>query len=114
MIMARWINIVAPFNYEHSRTSVTFYSATGEFLVPENVADFAVANGFAIDGKTPGSRARSIKSGPKRVQRRRKPANPKANAAADNRSDHKLAGASVPATDSTGVRSAVDSAAEQR
>lgn len=63
----RWITIhKVPYDFEHSRTSVTCYSQPGEFLVPARVADDAVAKGYASEGRLPELNTRSRKSGPAR------------------------------------------------
>lgn len=89
----------APFDFEHSRTSVTQYSATGEFLVPARVADYAVAKGYATEGWASDSTTRTGKSGPrrKRATGRRKSAKPAGDAAPVNRSEHGMGRASVAA-----------------
>lgn len=48
--MARRINILkAPFDYHWpGRQAVTHFSATGKFLVKDEVAEFAIAKGYAI------------------------------------------------------------------
>jgi hypothetical protein len=87
----------APFDFEHSRTSVTHYSATGEFLVPAKVADYAVGRGYATEGWASDSATRTVKSGP----RRRKATTPakkrtaNADAGADTGSDAGMGGTSV-------------------
>lgn len=52
--MPRWINIIgAPFDYEWpGRSAVTHFSANGDFMVKDEVADFAVKRGYALEGKT--------------------------------------------------------------
>ncbi len=62
-----------PFDFEHSRTSVTHYSATGEFLVPGRVADFAVSRGYATEGWAGDSVTRTVKGGPRRRKRATSP-----------------------------------------
>lgn len=63
----RWITLhKVPYNFEHSRLSVTCYSETGEYLVPGRVADDAVAKGYATEGRLPERNTRTRKSGPPR------------------------------------------------
>jgi len=71
--MARWITIIkAPFDYPWpDRSAITAFTATGEQFVKDEVADFAVRKGYALEGKANAS-ARSVKGGVKRVTRRRK------------------------------------------
>jgi hypothetical protein len=107
----------APFDFYHSRSSVTCYSQTGEFLVPARVADAAVSQGYATEGWARDSRTRTSKSGParKRATSPAKRAMPKADAATtttDNGTDAGLAGEGLSADDRAGVRGAVDQAAE--
>lgn len=97
----RKITIVkAPFDFEHSRLSVTQYSATGEFLVPGRVADFAVAKGYATEGWASDSTTRTAKSGPRRrkvATSKGKSAKPASHAAAVERSDAGMDGTGVAA-----------------
>lgn len=90
--MARWITVHKPFDYHWpGRSAVTVFRAAdcGEHLVKDEVADFAVANGYASEGKLDGS-ARSTKGNRKRV--RAKKGKPAAKAA-DSRPDDAVAGA---------------------
>jgi hypothetical protein len=75
----RWITVRKPFDYHWpGRAAVTAYREAdlGEHMVKAEVADFAVENGYATEGKLDGSEARSRKgTGAKRTSsRRRKPA----------------------------------------
>lgn len=117
----RWITIIkVPYNYEFSRTSVACYREPGEYMVKAEVADHAVANGYAIDGRSAKSTARSIKSGPpakkrapaKKATAAARSATAAGDAATDKRSDDGMAGTHVPAADRADVRSAVDQAPE--
>jgi hypothetical protein len=90
----------APFDFEHSRTSVTHYSATGEFLVPARVADFAVARGFATEGWASDSSTRTAKGGPRRRKRATRAggsAKPAADARSHARSDDAMGRTGVAA-----------------
>jgi hypothetical protein len=71
--MPRWINIIkAPFDYRWpDRNAITAFTVTGDQLVKDEVADFAVGKGYAIEGKA-NATARSVKGGGKRVTRRRR------------------------------------------
>jgi hypothetical protein len=74
--MPRWITVRKPFDYRWpGRAAVTAFREAdlGEHLVKAEVADFAVGNGYATDGKLDGS-ARSRKG-------RRRAARPKKDAA---------------------------------
>lgn len=54
--MARWINIASPFNYHWpDRSAVTHYAETGDHFVKDEVADFAVEEGYASEGKADAS-----------------------------------------------------------
>lgn len=69
---SRWITVRTPFDYTWPSRAITHYSEPGDQLVKDDVADFAVANGYATEGKADGS-ARSRKGGKgKRVRRARK------------------------------------------
>jgi hypothetical protein len=95
----RRITIHAPFNFERSRSSVTFYSATGEFFVPGDAADFAIANGYATEGWARGSTTRTSKGGTRRKKAtgQRKSVKAKADAGTDTGSDAGMGGTAVAA-----------------
>lgn len=67
----RWITVRKPFDYRWASGAVTTWrdADLGEHLVKAEVADFAVAGGYATEGKIDGS-ARSRKgTGAKRARR---------------------------------------------
>jgi len=74
--VARWITIIkAPFDYRWpDRSAITAFSATGEHMVKDEIADFAVKSGYAIEGKADPT-VRSTKG--KRPRRAKTAANPK-------------------------------------
>lgn len=81
--MARWITVRKPFDFTWPSRAITAFSERdlGEHLVKDELADFAVAGGYATEGKADEA-ARSRKgTGAKRVRRARKGA--KAAKAAD-------------------------------
>lgn len=89
-----------PYNYSWpGRSAVTVFRETGEYLVKAEVADHAVANGYAIPV-------------PPRSQPRRKKAIAKADAGADSRSDAGVAGEGLAADDRAHVRGAMGEGAE--
>jgi hypothetical protein len=51
--MPRWITVRKPFDYTWPSRAITHYSADdlGDHHVKDEVADFAVANGYATEGK---------------------------------------------------------------
>lgn len=111
----RWITVTGKFDYRWpGRSAITHYRAdAGEQLVKGEVADYAVAKGYATEGKADGSEARSTKG--KKRTRRRKAAKPEADATAtDTAADDGLAGSGVAADDSAEVRDPVDQAAGER
>lgn len=61
--MARWITVkTVPFDYRWpDRSAITAFTTAGEYFVKDEVADFAIERGYASDGKTEGSTARSTK-----------------------------------------------------
>jgi hypothetical protein len=60
--MARWITVHAAFDYPWpGRSAITAFSDPGEYMVKDEVADFAVAGGHATEGKAEGSATRSRK-----------------------------------------------------
>lgn len=119
----RWITVRKPFDYRWpDRSAMTAYTEAdlGEHYVKAEVADFAVAGGYASEGKLDGSEAKAPKVKRKRAKRPSstrtaapKPATPSADAAAaDNGSNAGMAGSDLAAADSAEVRGAVDPAAE--
>lgn len=67
--MARWITVRSAFDYRWpGRNAVTEFNTPGEFMVKDEVADFAIAKGFATEGKAEGSTTRSVKG---KTRRRR-------------------------------------------
>lgn len=90
----------APFNFEHSRISVTHYSANGEFLVPGKVADFIVAKGYGHEGWASDSTTRTTKGGPRRrkgATSRRKSVKPSVDAGTDTSTDVRVGRADISA-----------------
>lgn len=84
--MARWINILKPFNYHWPRRqAVTHYSAAhlGDKFVKDEVADFAVGKGYATEGKVDETSRSTKGKSPKKGKRTAK--------AADHRSDDPVA-----------------------
>lgn len=65
----RWITVRKPFDYRWASGAITFFSQPGEQYVKGEVADFAVANGHATEGKADGSEARSKKGGKRKSRR---------------------------------------------
>lgn len=64
--MPRWITVRERFDYRWpDRPAVTNFPA-GEHFVKDEVADFGVGKGYAVEGRLDGSEARSAKSGPAR------------------------------------------------
>lgn len=89
-----------PYDFEHSRISVTCYSEPGEYMVPARVADDAVAKGYATEGWESLTTTRTTKGGPKRAKkatRARKSATAKPDAGADTGSDLGMGGTAVAA-----------------
>ena len=105
----RWITVRKPFDYHWpGRSAITTWREAdlGEHLVKAEVADFAVAGGYATEGRLDRS-ARSRKgTGAKRRTRRKKDAPP--GKAADNRSDDAVVEPGVAVPDRTADRSGVD------
>lgn len=114
--MPRWITITQEFNYRWPGVqAVTHFRATPahpiprEELVKDDVADFAIAKGFATEGRADGSTAKSRKSGPPAKTRRRKTGKAKVDAApADHGPDDGVDGAGVADDDRASLRGAVD------
>lgn len=105
----------APYNFEHSRSSVTCYSEPGEFLVPARVADDAVAKGYATEGWAGDSMTRTSKGGGRRKKRatsQRKSATAKPDAGAVLGSDDGMGGTGVPAPDRPGLGQPLADSAE--
>ena len=70
--MARWITIIkTPFDHRWPSGAITHYTKTGEFLVKDEVAERAVARGYAFEGKASDIRS-SKTAGAGRVRRARK------------------------------------------
>lgn len=58
----RWITVRRAFDYHWpGRSAVTAFREPGEYMVKAEVANFAVRNGHATEGKADGSEARSRK-----------------------------------------------------
>lgn len=112
--MARWINVTkAPFDYRWpDRSAITAFKENGDHFVKDEVADFAVANGYASEGKG-NPKSRSSKGGKKRVRARNprsRKAKEKAPAkAADMGAAAGLGNGDVPAADRPADRPGVDS-----
>lgn len=105
----RWITVRKAFDYHWpGRTAITQFSDAdlGEHLVKAEVADFAVDNGYADEGKIDGS-ARSRKG-----RKRRSRAKPKKDApaaeAADTQPSAPVGDANAPDADRPADRPAVD------
>lgn len=78
--MPRWINIIgAPFDYYWpDRSAVTHFSENGDFMVKDEVADFAVKRGLALEGKKDGaSRSLKGKTAPRKRATTRRAAKPR-------------------------------------
>lgn len=113
----RWITVRKPFDYRWpDRSAMTVYREAdlGEHLVKAEVADYAVAGGYASEGKLDGSEAEAPKGkrGKKATSSRTarpKAAKPSADAAAaDDGTDASLAREDLPPDDSAAPGSAVD------
>ncbi|MGJ0508930.1 MAG: hypothetical protein ACR652_17740 [Methylocystis sp.] len=54
---SRWITVRVPFDYRWSSGAITAFRAEhiGEHMVKDELADFAVARGYATEGKVDGS-----------------------------------------------------------
>jgi hypothetical protein len=84
-----------PYNYEWpGRNAVTCTREPGEYLWKAEMADDAVAKGYAIEGWAADSTTRSSKG---RSQRRRSSVTPKPDAATDMGSDAGMGGTAVAA-----------------
>jgi hypothetical protein len=95
--MAHWITIRKPFDYRWPSGAITFFAEPGEQMVKNEVADFAVDNGYATEGKADGSEARSTKGGRKRRSSRKREA--PAAATADTGPADRLGDADIPPDD---------------
>lgn len=111
--MARWITVTKPFNFSFSRSAALHFAEHPQFPFPreeyvkDEVADFAVARGYATEGKARGSATKSRKgktASPKRARTTRNA--PSAN----RRSVASVGSADVPTADSAGDGSGVDQA----
>lgn len=73
--MARWVNVTKPFDYRWpGLPALTAFTARelGDQFVKDEIADFAVAMGYASEGKADAS-SRSLKGGnARRVRRSRR------------------------------------------
>ena len=104
--------INVPYNYEFTRTSVAVWRKPGEYLVKAEVADHAVANGYAIDGWAARGRVAGKEAAKPRATSRRKSATPKADAGTDIRSHQGVGGTDLAADDSASAGGAVAPAAD--
>lgn len=106
----RWITIIkAPFDYYWpDRSAVTCFRETGEFFEKAEICDYAVANGYALEGRDSSSRTRSRKG----KTSRRKSAKPKTDAGPDKANDAGMGGTGVAADDRAGAGRAVAAAAD--
>jgi hypothetical protein len=68
---SRWITVREPFNYYWPSRAVTHFSADdlGEHRVKNEVADFAIAQGKATEGKVDGSEATPPPARKRKVKR---------------------------------------------
>lgn len=108
---SRWVTVRKPFNYAWpGRQAVTHFSASdlGEHLVKDEVADFAVAGGYATEGKVDGS-ARSRKGGKGKRVRAAKKKGPPAAATADSQPGAPVGDEDAADADRSADRPAVDS-----
>lgn len=102
--MARWITVREPFEYRWpDRSAITHFHTPGDFMVKDEVADFAIEKGYAAEGKSD-QKSRSRKG----TGARRRKEKPAANAA-DTGSVAGVGDANAPNTDRTADRPAVDS-----
>jgi hypothetical protein len=108
--MARWITVRRRFDYHWpGRSALTAFRDPGEYMVKDEVADFAVANGHATEGKLAGSKARSRKG--KTETHNRGKAAAKGSAAAetaDNRPGDRVAEPDLAVPDRPDDRASVD------
>lgn len=104
--MARWITVRKPFNYFWpGRSAVTHFREPGDQMVKDEVADFAVANGYATEGKVDGS-SRSDKG--TNARRRAKKKDVPAAKAADSGPATRMGDANPALPDRPADRPAVD------
>ena len=105
--MARWINVTkAPFDYRWpDRSAITAFTSTGDHFVKDELADFAVAKGYASEGKG-NPKSRSSKGGPKRVRRAKRETAPAKTANVESAA--RVGNADVPAADRSADRPGVD------
>jgi hypothetical protein len=110
--MARWITVKkAPFDYRFPyRTAITAFTDPGEYFVKDEVAEFAVRNGYAREGKADAF-ARSHKGRGARRSRRKETAAAKA---ADDQPGTGVGDAYPADPDRTADRPAVDRDAGER
>jgi hypothetical protein len=89
--MPRWITVRRPFDYHWPSRAITAFSENdlGEHFVKDELADFALMEGHATEGKVDAA-ARSRKSLGKRAVRRH-PKGPRAAKTAHDRSDDAVA-----------------------
>jgi len=101
--MPRWINLIgAPFDYHWpDRSAVTHYSENGDFFVKDEVADYAVKRGLALEGKADAA-SRSRKG---KTPARKRPTRGRASNA---RAVPPVGDKGVPAADRPAGRPAVD------
>jgi hypothetical protein len=72
--MPRWITVRTPFNYHGpDRSAVTHFKDPGDQFVKDEVADFAVAKGYATEGKVDGSSRSRKGTGKRRPGPRKEP-----------------------------------------
>ena len=104
----RWINVTKPFDYHWpDRSALTAFTDRdlGDHFVKDELADFAVANGYATEGKAD-AKSRSSKGGPRRVRSRRK--EPPAAKAADTGAAAAMGDADAADADRAADRPAMD------
>lgn len=107
----RWITVIkAPFNYYWpDRSAVSCVRETGETFEKAELCDYAVSNGYAIEGRGAGSKTRSRKgkspARPKRVTAKR-------DAGPDKRYGAGMGRADLAADDSAGAGQPVAPAAD--
>lgn len=110
--MARWITVKKPFDYRWPGVNaITAFTdaALGEHFVKDEVADYAVENGYAAEGKADAS-ARSRKdTGARRTARRRGTRTAKA---ADHRPDDAVGDPDLAVPDRPADRQSLDRNAE--
>jgi hypothetical protein len=107
----RWITIRQKFDYAWSRISISAFTP-GEHLVKAEVADYAVAKGYATEGKADGSEAKASKGKRERVKKPAKAVTPAGNAGTDTGNDAGVGRAHLAADDRAGAGEPVAPAAE--